>query len=86
MTDNASTLIAFYDIEKTPIPISEGKYATTLYWFFVTNGTKIGNAYSNDIVQGGQIVTFHQDFDGYFRICSIDINDSSILTINEAIS
>lgn len=83
LTDENATNITFYDKEKNPLSINSAgtQYGTKLYYFFVTNGTQTGGGYSGTIEAKGAIEYLPKDFDGYIRIGSKSITNTSVLNI-----
>lgn len=82
LTEENSTNIIFYDSVKNPLITSTAgnNHGTTLYYLFVTYGTKIGDVYSSNLVTKGALDALPESFE-FIRIGSKSITDQSVLNI-----
>ena len=77
-TDEANQhYMILYDSNKSKIAVS------TLGWFFTTKGEDEGNGVSKCNYLDGMLTT--AEGTAYFRVCSSNIDENSIITINQAI-
>lgn len=83
LTDENSTNIVCYDINKQAIKVNGAQHGTSLYGLFVTYGTKYGNVYSSALNRV-DFLTFPTDV-AFIRIGSKSITAESILTVNQEI-